>query len=76
MGPRQTVNWVGLWSGRIQNHDRSSGSSPGSMSNATLTDSLDIVVYQDHYGGHYRKKNGCLKCCRRLLAEIRNTEAI
>jgi hypothetical protein len=47
-----------LCSGRIQNPDRSGGSSSGSVSDVTLPDSLGIAVYQDHYGGHYRKKNG------------------
>jgi hypothetical protein len=30
----------------------------GSMLNVTLPGSPCIVVYQDHYGGHYRKENG------------------
>jgi hypothetical protein len=28
------------------------------MSDVTLPGSPGIAVYQDHYGSHYRKKNG------------------
>jgi hypothetical protein len=28
------------------------------MLNLALLDSPGIAVYQDYYGGHYRKKNG------------------
>jgi hypothetical protein len=54
MGPKQSVI---LCLGQIQNPDRSSGSNLGSMSDATLPGTPGIVVYQHHYGGHYRKKN-------------------
>jgi hypothetical protein len=40
------------------NPDRNSGSNLGSVSDVTLPGSPGIVVYQDHYGDHYRKKNG------------------
>jgi hypothetical protein len=43
----------GWW---IQNPDRGDGPCPGIMFNITLPGSLSIAVYQDHYGGHYRKK--------------------
>jgi hypothetical protein len=43
----------------VQNPDRSGGSNLGRVSDVTLLGSLGIAVYQDHYGGHYRKKNGC-----------------
>jgi hypothetical protein len=58
MGPRQSVQWVVLCLGWIQNPDRSSGSSLRFMSDVTLPGSPGIAVYQDHYGSHYRKKNG------------------
>jgi hypothetical protein len=44
--------------GPIQDPDRSGGSNLGSVSDVTLPDSPGIAVYQDHYGSHYRKKNG------------------
>jgi hypothetical protein len=48
-----------LYLGQIQNPDRSGRSSAGSVSDVTLPGSPGIAFYQDHYGGHYRKKNGC-----------------
>jgi hypothetical protein len=33
------------------------GSCLGNMFNTILPGSLGIAVYQDHYGGHYRKEN-------------------
>jgi hypothetical protein len=50
--------WVVLCPGWIPNPDRSGGSSLGSVSDVTLPASPGIAVYQDHFGGHYRKKNG------------------
>jgi hypothetical protein len=46
-----------LCSGWIQNPDRRRGFNPGSVSDVSLPGSNGIVVYQDHYGGHCRKKN-------------------
>jgi hypothetical protein len=40
MGPKQSVWWVVLYLGRIQNPDKSGGSNPGSVSDVTLPDSL------------------------------------
>jgi hypothetical protein len=42
--------------GRIQNSDRSSGSDLVRVPDVTLPGSPGIAIYQDHYGGHYRKK--------------------
>jgi hypothetical protein len=43
--------------GWIENPDRGNEPSPGSMLTA-LPGSHGTAVYQDYYGGHYRKKNG------------------
>jgi hypothetical protein len=58
MGPKQSVWLVVLCLRWIQNSDRSDGFSSGSMFDVTLPGSPGIVVCQDHYGDHYRKKNG------------------
>jgi hypothetical protein len=42
----------------IQNPDRDNGPNPRSMVNIALPGSPGTVVYQDYYGGHYRKENG------------------
>jgi hypothetical protein len=36
--------------------DKGDGPCPGSMFNIILPGSPGIAVYQDHYGGHYRRK--------------------
>jgi hypothetical protein len=41
--------------GQFQNLDRGDRPCPGSMFNTALP---GIEVYQDHYGGHNKKKNG------------------
>jgi hypothetical protein len=51
VGPKQSV-----WR-LVQDSDKGDGSCLGNMFDFTLPDSLGIVVYQDHYGGHYRKEN-------------------
>jgi hypothetical protein len=38
-------------------HRWGDGSCLGNMFDTTLPGSLGIVVYQDHYGGNYRKEN-------------------
>jgi hypothetical protein len=58
MGLKQSAWQVAFCLGWIQNPDNSGGSSLGSMSEATLHGSPGFVVYQDSYGGHYRKKIG------------------
>jgi hypothetical protein len=42
--------------GQFQNPDRDNRPYPGNMLNITMPGSPGIVVFQDHYGGHYRKK--------------------
>jgi hypothetical protein len=58
MRPRQSVWWVVLCPGRIQNPYRIGGSSSDNVSDVTLLVSPGITVYEDHHGSHYRKKNG------------------
>jgi hypothetical protein len=58
MGSKQSVVLVVLYLGCIQNTDRSGGSNLGNVSDVKLPGSPGIVIYQDHYGGYYRKKNG------------------
>jgi hypothetical protein len=42
----------------IQNFDRGNGPNPRSMVNTALPGPPGTVVYQDYYGGHYRKEDG------------------
>jgi hypothetical protein len=42
--------------GWFQNPDKDIRPYPGHMLNITLPDSPGIAVFQDHYGGHCRKK--------------------
>jgi hypothetical protein len=55
MEPKQSAQQEVLCLGQIQIPNRGHGSSLGSMFDDTLPDSLGISVYQDHYGGYYRK---------------------
>jgi hypothetical protein len=45
--------------GEIQDPDRGNGSGLGDVFNITLSGPPGIMVCQDYYGGHYRKKNSC-----------------
>jgi hypothetical protein len=48
-----------LCPGWVQDLKRGDDSCLGSMFNSALLGSLGIIVNQDHYEGHYRKKNSC-----------------
>jgi hypothetical protein len=52
--------------GQFQNPDRENRPHPRHMLNITPPGSPSIVVFQDYYGGHYRKKQNKTKKQKQL----------